>query len=344
MIGNGVLLGSAISLAHSLGLNRNCLGWDISIAEKCLRVRIWWAIFIYDKWSVALSHLKSLADCIRSSVAYGTPPHLRDTQHDVPIPDPMDIYAPHEDTYDPGAAAVFVGLITLTKILDVYLDHVFILKHGGDLHDRITNLDLESRLTQWEDSLPGEIRRMILRGVGLDIPGSSNLRLAYLYIKLLGQKLELDNEKIGNTTPSNLRNRQAQVRRAAEDIVLLIQELDDRALGDFWLTLSCFILSSTVTFLLRCALESENGPAGLSDSISLKLAHDMVTALRSHRQRVGWDLGDICIAQYSDVLEKLSTTAAQSSDAVPDFQELWMSNMPSVDDLFPSLWDMFDAA
>ena len=286
-----------------------------------------------------------LTNFVRSSVAYGTPPHLRDTQHDVPIPDPIDIYAPHEDTHDPGAAAVFVGLITLTKILDVYLEHVFLLKQGGDLLRRTTDLDLESRLTQWEDSLPGELRRVILRGVGLDIPGSSNLRLAYLYIKLLGQKLELDNEKNGDSnSPINLRNRQAQVRRAAEDIVLLIQELDDRALGDFWLTLSCFILSSTVTFLLRCALESESGPAGLADSISLKLAHDMVTALRSHRQRVGWDLGDICIAQYSDVLEKLTTTAAEPSDAVPDFQELWMANMPSVDDLFPSLWDMFDAA
>ena len=50
MIGNGLLLGSAISLAHSLGLNRDCLGWDISPAEKYLRTRIWWAIVIYDRW------------------------------------------------------------------------------------------------------------------------------------------------------------------------------------------------------------------------------------------------------------------------------------------------------
>ena len=50
MIGNAVLLGSAISLAHSLGLNRNCLDWNISHSEKNLRVRLWWAIVIYDKW------------------------------------------------------------------------------------------------------------------------------------------------------------------------------------------------------------------------------------------------------------------------------------------------------
>jgi hypothetical protein len=50
MVGNGVLLGSAISLAHSLGLNRDCRDWDISSSEKGLRVRLWWAVVIADKW------------------------------------------------------------------------------------------------------------------------------------------------------------------------------------------------------------------------------------------------------------------------------------------------------
>jgi Fungal specific transcription factor domain len=50
VIGNGVILGSAISLAHALGLNRDCHSWDISSAEKRLRTRIWWSIVILDKW------------------------------------------------------------------------------------------------------------------------------------------------------------------------------------------------------------------------------------------------------------------------------------------------------
>lgn len=50
MLGNGVLLSSAIALAHSLGLNRDCSDWNMSQAEKSLRVRIWWAIVLYDKW------------------------------------------------------------------------------------------------------------------------------------------------------------------------------------------------------------------------------------------------------------------------------------------------------
>lgn len=50
LIGNGVLLGSAISMAHSLGLNHNPLPWKISVSEKVLRMKIWWALLINDRW------------------------------------------------------------------------------------------------------------------------------------------------------------------------------------------------------------------------------------------------------------------------------------------------------
>lgn len=50
IIGNGILLGSAVAIGHALGLNRNCMDWEIPDAEKCLRTRLWWAMFIFDKW------------------------------------------------------------------------------------------------------------------------------------------------------------------------------------------------------------------------------------------------------------------------------------------------------
>jgi hypothetical protein len=50
LIGNGVQLGAAVSLAHSLGLNRDPLSWDIPDAEKFLRMKIWWSLLIHDKW------------------------------------------------------------------------------------------------------------------------------------------------------------------------------------------------------------------------------------------------------------------------------------------------------
>lgn len=50
MIGNGIQLGSAVALCHSLGLNRNPLPWDIPQAEKHLRMKIWWSMLIHDRW------------------------------------------------------------------------------------------------------------------------------------------------------------------------------------------------------------------------------------------------------------------------------------------------------
>lgn len=54
MLGNGMLLGCAISLAHCLGLNRNPVPWDIPDEEKGLRMQIWWCLLIHDRWSVSL--------------------------------------------------------------------------------------------------------------------------------------------------------------------------------------------------------------------------------------------------------------------------------------------------
>ena len=60
MIGNGVLLGSAVSLAHALGLNRDCWQWNIDVAEKCLRTRLWWTLVIHDKWQEMFRILEDL--------------------------------------------------------------------------------------------------------------------------------------------------------------------------------------------------------------------------------------------------------------------------------------------
>lgn len=49
-IGNSAQLGSAVSLAQSLGLNHDPSPWDIPESEKRLRMRIWWSLLIYDRW------------------------------------------------------------------------------------------------------------------------------------------------------------------------------------------------------------------------------------------------------------------------------------------------------
>jgi hypothetical protein len=186
---------------------------------------------------------------------------------------------------------------------------------------------------------------MILRGVDLAVPGSSNLRLAYLYLRLLSRKLDAEcGRRFGVPEGASLTtSSHTLIRRAAEEIVVFVQELDETALGDFWLPLSAFTLSSTITFLLRCAIESTAVQEGLTKSVSFRLTKDMMAALQSHRQCASWDLGDICITQYSHLIEKLAASDSASLEVVPDFEQLMLSDASAIDEFCPSLWDMFNS-
>ncbi|OQD80387.1 hypothetical protein PENANT_c036G06039 [Penicillium antarcticum] len=320
MTGNGVRLASATALCHSLGLNRNPLPWDIPKAEKHLRMKIWWSILLHDRWS---------------SLAYGTPPHIRRSQYDVPLPIPEYLTGSERDS---DANAVFIELMHLTEVLDICLEHVYNIRTAADPPTK--NLELE--LNKWVDSLTGNIRRIVIRGSNLETPGSSNLRLAYLATCLLLRRIDLDRErKSQDSNGEQMANRVMEARRTAEDIVFLVQELGEAQLGDFWLPVVAFTFSSTVTFLIRCALETEQA-AGLSQSTSLRMANDFLNSLRSHQKDFGWDLADICLAQHSDVIDKLlkSGPPAVASDvASVELGHHFMPDMSFVDDMFPSIWD-----
>ncbi|KAH8880764.1 fungal-specific transcription factor domain-containing protein [Thozetella sp. PMI_491] len=330
MIGNSVQLGSAVSLAHSLGLNRDPLDWDMQPSEKLFRIKLWWGLLIHDKWC-----------CL----AYGTPSHIRRGQYDVPTPRLEYLCSQIATPQEVAASSVYVALATLTETLDNYLEYLYRLDLPEGFAGGKNVADLGAGLDNWEESLGDDVRRIIIRGTNLHIPGAANLRLAYLSIRLHGRKIELDIEKQkGESAEGSLARHYLQVRRAAEEIVLFVQELEERHLGDFWLPVAAFAFASTVTFLLRCALETENSAGGLAQSASLRLAKDLITALAAYRQDAGWDLGDLCLAQYTEVVDKLlsSTAGVSPSTAIPELQELVMSDIPDVDELFPSLWDMFE--
>ncbi|KAJ5836376.1 hypothetical protein N7447_002402 [Penicillium robsamsonii] len=321
MTGNGVRLSSAVALCHSLGLNRNPLPWDIPQAEKHLRMKIWWSILLHDRWS---------------SLAYGTPPHIRRSQYDVPLPLPeylSDWERDHE------ANAVFIELMNLTDVLDHCLEQVYSIRIETQGPSR--NLELE--LNKWVDSLTGDIRKIIIRGSNLNVPGACNLRLAYLATRLLLRRIDLDRERQEpNSNAEHMANRVMEARRTAEDIVVLVQELGEVQLGDYWLPTVAFTFSATVTFLIRCALETEQA-AGLAQSGSLRMASDLLASLRLHRKNFGWDLGDICLAQHSDVIDKLLKSeppVENSKETNVELRQPFVPDMSFLDDMFPSTWDI----
>ncbi|KAJ5888322.1 transcriptional regulator family: Fungal Specific TF [Penicillium taxi] len=320
MIGNGVQFGAAVALCNSLGLNRNPIPWDIPDSEKHFRIKIWWSVLIHDRWS---------------SLSYGTPPHIRRFQYDVPPPKSEYFIGQYESA---GALEVFIALAELTSILDYCLEEVYNITVPS------SEWNLHLKLNKWVETLRGDVRKIIIRGVKLDIPGASNLRLAYLSMKLLIQRINLDRgRQSSDSSPELLANQSINARRTTEEIVILVQELQEAQLGDFWLPVAAFTFVSTVTFLIRVALEMEQSPDGLSNSPSLLMADEFLTSLRVHKENMGWDLADMCLAQHSEVVQTLlrsTPTAEKFRDATSLHQhQPYIPDMAFIDAMFPSIWD-----
>lgn len=237
----------------------------------------------------------------RISLAHGTPPHISRAHYDVPWPSLEYLCDGIPSEARVRTASVFIALTGLTDVLDHHLQHVY--RVGRDKSWDMANLELS--LNNWVESLTGSTRLTIIQGSHLDIPGAANLRLAYLTTRLLLQRIELEGDKQAYAPDEErLMNRYIQARRTCEEILLLVQELKAQQLGGFWLSVSAFAFPATVNFLLRCALETESSPASLAQSTSFRIARELIATLRSHQEKSGWDLADVCLAQHADVVDK----------------------------------------
>ena len=252
----------------------------------------------------------------RCSLAYGTPPLIHRTQHDVPVPTAEDLYNPGASTVQTFAASCFVAFTTLTDVLGHCLELVYHL--GNDFsRPEASPFGLENLLIHWEDSLPDNLRRLIIRGTNLVGPGAANLRLAYLSVKLLIRRNQLDLDRASLQINDVDSMYYIQARRVSEEIVDFVRELDETNCRDFWIPLNAYSLTSATTFLMRSALTSR----GVARNPSLQLARAMIDALQSLRHDYAWDLADNCLSNCSDLVEKIEAACEGSNSDTLDFQE-----------------------
>lgn len=149
------LTGQLIAVAQNLGMHLDCSKWKIPEWERSLRKRLWWALYMQDKWG-GLTHG-------RPSLIHGEdwdvrPVELRD------FPETAD-----DDDEEEGSSEVekgrlsFINMISLTEILADILHTFFTLRATADLEREGSNAMLvtlekakpiQLRLKEWYSKLP----------------------------------------------------------------------------------------------------------------------------------------------------------------------------------------------
>ncbi|THC88508.1 hypothetical protein EYZ11_012042 [Aspergillus tanneri] len=293
VLANTINNGRAVALAQSLGLNRDPTKWKRPASEKSLRIRLWWAVVIHDRWS---------------SFSHGIPPIIAKGQYDVPVPLPRDILpdANQSEKHARGADC-FIHLCTLTNILGEVLPLTYHLDVDQKLiWKQIRRLELD--LCEWEDSLPAHLRPG--SGDQTRTSGSSSLRLGYLSVRLLLHRISLHVATLSDEIDrsESTRYHLAQLRRSAQDVVEYVCFLTKSQLQEFWLPYTAHHLILTVIILLRCTVESTEKIVVESCKSGLRR---LWTKLQNAAEDDGWDLGNICITQCAESVSKILGTSAE---------------------------------
>jgi len=239
------LVGWTVSLAQILGLTRECGDWiSIPSWEISLRRRLWYGVYIMDKWA---------------SLGAGMPSHIRGEDFDVLPLTPSDCET-SSNIHDhdsapmglPGpfeAGSHFRLLAELTMILSDIIDVYYSVK-ASQRTSKDFGLSLElarplrSRLKSWNDSLPPELslrnpERVDSRGMAR-LSGNPSLSLAYivatmtLFRALLRPLENLTTiEEDHGIVGSRLAVR-AGAKECAKEVVEFVENLGRGALDAFW--------------------------------------------------------------------------------------------------------------
>jgi len=262
------LVGWTVSLAQTLGLSKECSDWtSIPTWEMTLRKRLWYGVFVMDKWA---------------SLGAGMPSHIRMDDFDVlPLTD-ADLEPPTIDPHsnsipgflDPETDSNHFRLLSeLTMILSDIMDSYYSLKATQRTSKDFT-LSLEiarplrSRLKIWNDSLPPALalrqpERIDSRGM-TRLSANPSLSLAYivatmtLFRALLRplENLTSVEEEDHGIVGSRLAVR-AGAKECAKEVVEFLENLGKGALDAFWHSWSRANFAIASSFLMQLLVTSE---------------------------------------------------------------------------------------
>ncbi|CAO0801276.1 unnamed protein product [Mucor circinelloides] len=320
---SGWLLNSAaIRMAQDLGLHRQSESWDIPTSEKETRKRVWWSVYIMDKWSAASTGRPQTIFDEDCDETYPSESADWEEVMDVPSKD-SDQEGPRYPSLDKSVAQKaksekipiyqpFVQLVKLSEILGRLLQGLYTPlakkhseKHGSDAV--VTYLD--NALSEWRSALPPalqissfNVRRLDSHGRTPLLSMSGLMYLSYCTLLILLHRpfIEKDSNQKTRSSQSSL----SICTSAATRCVDIAEKMHYR---DFLLVSWNFAIYPVFTASLIHIYNATNPDSIVSDIAKTNLAKACNVIKRLSKLSIG-------AAQLYDVLRQLTRIREISID------------------------------
>ena len=321
-----------------LGLHLDPTNWILPREEKDVRIRLWWAIVIHDKWS---------------SLCWGRPSIIHEQDYSTPLPrrnslspcrehlEDHDLQSYHfdaswqvhcdEDTHTPGDT--FAGLCRLTLILSDILAEFHSIRSSTLVSRDAFAVAQKVKsylviLEDWKVLLPQTLCA-ILRGdrhvsKGAErVPGTRSLQLSYLGVNLLLCRTALD---AVTTKGAQEASRLMPAHKTALHGTLMVVEYLETLTADdyngFFLHYGAHHLASCLSLLARLSFGfSHIGDEELLSSSILTMQRLLIVLSQAHRL-YNWDLAELALTRSRTILPTLEAR-------IPEFPHFFPAEMES---------------
>ncbi|PBP19128.1 hypothetical protein BUE80_DR010060 [Diplocarpon rosae] len=273
--GHSSTLGSVVGIAHDLGLNNDPSTWSLSPADCSRRIRIWWALYIQDKWT---------------ALGLGRPSYLNDEHCNVPFP--TIAHFSHlglsGEQLSLAPALQFIAMAHLSFILSDLLSTFYTLKSVERMkllpESMVFSLlsGFQDRLRLFRDEHLCQLCN-VNSGTGLDHSGSTILAFYTAEIVLLRAVLRL----LPMHHPGHNGVR-AQARSVLLNVVEFLEKMSANRLRAFWwspATKTNFSLAGTFMFSQLLTSHTTHDIEFWSSTIAR-----FRSLLRAHAHSSSWEM------------------------------------------------------
>ncbi|TXT07091.1 hypothetical protein VHUM_03261 [Vanrija humicola] len=309
--GNHLGICRAVGAIQLLGLHRDCSRWKLPKWERSLRKRLWWALYVQDKWN---------------AYTYGRPVNIDSSRSAIP-PVTFEDDDLNEDGQVPLTGNEDIAVFIATCRLSTILEAVLPLLLDRDSQPRRPRLDRSilkhaaSELEMVYSDLPQDLvfrpENAIVRA------GARSLQLAHFGLALLICRLGLERDDL-TPNPEHVLQSIRNALTVIENLALFLETLWDDDYKAYWSPWSAYQLSNAITLLLQQAIRIH------------ELDHKFPTPTPDAERTLV--LGDVCT-----VLARITSSVQRTADAGWEVAEAALPRIKSLVKSVPAVIPGIDA-